>query len=105
MIDHRFTFVGSLNLDPRSLDLNSEMGIMVDVSDVPDEFKDRVEQLRAAAIDEACNYDDALLEKHAEELKLLFSPLFPELTTNNEIKAACMPFFPFFLWHLAKERE
>jgi len=30
MIDRRFTFVGSLNLDPRSLDLNSEMGIMID---------------------------------------------------------------------------
>jgi len=30
MIDRRFTFVGSLNLDRRSLDLNSEMGIMVD---------------------------------------------------------------------------
>jgi putative cardiolipin synthase len=30
MIDRRYTFVGSLNLDPRSFDLNSELGIMVD---------------------------------------------------------------------------
>jgi putative cardiolipin synthase len=30
MIDRRFTFAGSLNLDPRSIDLNSEMGIMID---------------------------------------------------------------------------
>ena len=30
MIDRRFAFVGSLNLDPRSFDLNSEMGVMID---------------------------------------------------------------------------
>lgn len=43
------------------------------------------------------SFDDIdLLEKHAEELRLLFSPLFPEMTTTNEIKAVCMPFYPFF---------
>lgn len=42
-------------------------------------------------------FDDInLIEEHAEELKLLFSPIFPEMTTTNEIKAVCMPFFPFF---------
>jgi putative cardiolipin synthase len=30
MIDRRYTFVGSLNLDPRSIDLNTEMGVMID---------------------------------------------------------------------------
>lgn len=43
------------------------------------------------------SFDDInIIEEHAEELKLLFSPLFPELTTTNEIKAACIPFSPFF---------
>ena len=43
------------------------------------------------------SFDDInLIEEHSEELKLLLSPLFPELTTTNEIKAVCMPFFPFF---------
>ena len=34
------------------------------------------------------------IEKHKKEINLLLSPLFPSLTTNNEIKAAGMPFKP-----------
>lgn len=30
LIDQRYLFVGSLNLDPRSLDVNSEMGVLLD---------------------------------------------------------------------------
>jgi putative cardiolipin synthase len=30
LIDRRYTFVGSLNLDPRSIDINTEMGVMID---------------------------------------------------------------------------
>ena len=30
LIDHRWSFVGSANLDPRSLELNTEMGLLVD---------------------------------------------------------------------------
>jgi putative cardiolipin synthase len=30
MVDRRFTFIGSLNLDPRSIDINTEMGVLVD---------------------------------------------------------------------------
>ena len=30
IIDRRQTFVGSLNLDPRSIDINTEMGVMID---------------------------------------------------------------------------
>jgi putative cardiolipin synthase len=30
IIDRRYTFVGSLNLDPRSIDINTEMGVMID---------------------------------------------------------------------------
>lgn len=30
LIDRRFTFVGSLNLDPRSIDINTEFGVLVD---------------------------------------------------------------------------
>jgi putative cardiolipin synthase len=29
-IDKRLTFVGSLNLDPRSIDINTEMGMLID---------------------------------------------------------------------------
>ena len=34
------------------------------------------------------------IEKHKKEINLLLSPLFPSLTTNNEIKAAGIPFKP-----------
>jgi putative cardiolipin synthase len=30
LIDRRYTFVGSPNIDPRSIDLNTEMGVMID---------------------------------------------------------------------------
>jgi putative cardiolipin synthase len=34
LIDRRFMFVGSLNLDPRSIDINTEMGVMIDSEDM-----------------------------------------------------------------------
>lgn len=30
LIDRRYTFVGSLNLDPRSIDINTEFGVLID---------------------------------------------------------------------------
>lgn len=33
-IDQRYTFVGSLNLDPRSIDINTEMGVLIDNADL-----------------------------------------------------------------------
>lgn len=30
LIDHRYLFVGSLNLDPRSIKINAEMGLLID---------------------------------------------------------------------------
>lgn len=30
MVDRRITFIGSLNLDPRSIDINTEMGVLID---------------------------------------------------------------------------
>ena len=34
LIDQRYTFVGSLNIDPRSIDINTEMGVMIDSEDL-----------------------------------------------------------------------
>ena len=30
LIDRKLTFVGSLNFDPRSIDINTEMGLLID---------------------------------------------------------------------------
>ena len=34
LIDRRFLFIGSLNLDPRSIEVNTEMGILIDSPDL-----------------------------------------------------------------------
>jgi len=34
LIDRQHTFVGSLNLDPRSIDINTEMGVLIDNADL-----------------------------------------------------------------------
>lgn len=34
IIDQRYTFVGSLNLDPRSIDINTEMGLLIDSTEL-----------------------------------------------------------------------
>jgi putative cardiolipin synthase len=34
MIDRRHTFIGSLNLDPRSIDINTEMGVLIENADL-----------------------------------------------------------------------
>ncbi len=46
--------------------------------------------------------DVTLLEKHQDLLQKLFYPLFPSITTNNEIRTAAMPFAP--IWFNMTER-
>jgi putative cardiolipin synthase len=38
VIDERYLFVGSLNLDPRSIEINAEMGLLIDSVEMADEF-------------------------------------------------------------------
>ncbi|MGB5426251.1 MAG: phospholipase D-like domain-containing protein [Gammaproteobacteria bacterium] len=33
-MDRRYRFVGSLNLDPRSIEINAEMGLLIDSQDM-----------------------------------------------------------------------
>jgi putative cardiolipin synthase len=44
LIDRRYTFVGSLNLDPRSVDINTEMGVMIDSKGLASFLTERVFQ-------------------------------------------------------------
>ena len=43
-----------------------------------------------------------VIEENEELLRRLFNPLFPTLTTNNEIRAVGMPFIP--IWYNATDR-
>jgi putative cardiolipin synthase len=38
MIDRRYLFVGSLNLDPRSIDINTEMGVLINSPDMSEQI-------------------------------------------------------------------
>jgi len=40
LIDRRYTFVGSLNLDPRSIDINTEAGVLIDSAELAGELLD-----------------------------------------------------------------
>ena len=41
LIDRKRVFVGSLNLDPRSIDINTEMGLLIDSTELADELTNR----------------------------------------------------------------
>ena len=43
-IDGRYTFVGSLNLDPRSIDINTEMGVLIDAAALAEPLTERFKQ-------------------------------------------------------------
>ncbi len=43
-IDGRYTFIGSLNLDPRSIDINTEMGVLIDATALAELLTERFEQ-------------------------------------------------------------
>ncbi len=44
LIDHRYLFVGSLNMDPRSIDINAEMGLLIDSPELSREMADRIDE-------------------------------------------------------------
>jgi len=55
-----------------------------------------LERLRLTAPAILAPFDDlSLIERHQEEFKALLAPLFPELTTSNEIKGVLIPFLPY----------
>jgi len=45
--------------------------------------------------------DITLIEKYREELEVLLSPMFPDILSTNEIKAASLPFYPV-LFNMSK---
>jgi len=45
LVDRRYLFVGSLNLDPRSIDINAEMGLLIDSTEMASTFADALDEL------------------------------------------------------------
>jgi putative cardiolipin synthase len=44
VIDRKVTFVGSLNLDPRSIYINTEMGLIIDSTDLAEAVAEEFEE-------------------------------------------------------------
>ena len=73
-------FAGVIDLISRTFATykSEDKGATVVFSDVPDDYKDKVEEMRSQLIEKACEQDEALLEKYLNE----------EEVSEDEIKAA-----------------
>ena len=62
------TFVGVIDILTRKADIyKDDLGKEIEVTDVPAEYKDKVEEIRSQLVEIAAEQDDALMEKYFEE--------------------------------------
>ena len=62
------TFVGVIDILTRKADIyKDDLGKEIEVTEVPAEYKDKVEEIRAELVEIAAEQDDALMEKYFEE--------------------------------------
>ncbi len=64
LIDRRYLFVGSLNLDPRSIQINAEMGLLIDSAEIVGGFTDNADEKLAAIAYRVKLNDKGQLEWH-----------------------------------------
>ena len=61
------SFVGVIDVIMRKADIyKDDKGLQIEVTEVPDEYKDEVEEARAALVEAAAEADDELMEKYFE---------------------------------------
>ena len=62
------TFVGVIDILTRKADIyKDDLGKEIEVTEIPAEYKDKVEEIRAQLVEIAAEQDDALMEKYFEE--------------------------------------
>lgn len=62
------TFVGVIDILTRKADIyKDDLGKEIEVTEIPAEYKDKVEEIRAKLVEIAAEQDDALMEKYFEE--------------------------------------
>jgi len=64
LIDRRYLFVGSLNLDPRSIAINAEMGLLIDSEEMVGDFSSGVDERLAAVAWRVILNENGKLEWH-----------------------------------------
>ena len=62
------TFVGVIDILTRKADIyKDDLGKEIEITDIPAEYKDKVEEIRAQLVEIAAEQDDALMEKYFED--------------------------------------
>ena len=62
------TFVGVIDILTRKADIyKDDLGKEIEITEIPAEYKDKVEEIRAKLVEIAAEQDDALMEKYFEE--------------------------------------
>ena len=64
LIDRRYLFVGSLNLDPRSIEINAEMGLLIDSEELVGGITSRVDERLASVAYRVVVNEKGKLEWH-----------------------------------------
>ena len=66
IIDGRYLFIGSLNLDPRSIEINAEMGLLIDCAPMADLYVRNSDERLAALTYRVLENDREKLEWHGQ---------------------------------------
>lgn len=95
LVDRRYLFVGSLNMDPRSVDINAEMGLLIDSPELTGLMVDIInERLPIIAYKLALN-DKNKLEWHgSEDGAAIVESSEPQASTWLRVKAWFMKIAP-----------
>ena len=98
MIDRRDTFVGSLNLDPRSIDINTEMGVLIENADLTGGLVERL-------LKNLPGFTDRVTEN--EKGKLRWTALIDgeEVVEKQEPQTTGWLRFKAFLLRIAPEKQ
>jgi putative cardiolipin synthase len=95
LFDRRYMFVGSLNLDPRSIEINAEMGLLIDSPEFASGMADAVEERLAAAAYRLVENRNGKLEWHARiDGEEIIETKEPQTSAWRRFKAWLMKIVP-----------
>ena len=98
MMDRRYTLVGSLNLDPRSIDINTEFGVFVDNAEMSNLITERVLEILPA-------FTYRVTENDKGKLRWTATINGQEVVEKNEPQASGWLRFKAFLSRLVPEKQ
>ncbi len=95
LFDRRYMFVGSLNLDPRSIEINAEMGLLIDSPEFASGMADAVEERLAVAAYRLVENGNGRLEWHARiDGEEIIETKEPQTSAWRRFKAWLMKIVP-----------